>query len=127
MKAIILYVSVGTRIVVPDEMNIDNLTGEDYELLANKSKSRLINNLKTSGMGDILESIEEDTQMPFGSDNEDEYYQPDLFDEDVLSKLASHHVFASKENAQKAFPGVEIHTFHGDDIEDPLFVDEDFK
>lgn len=127
MKAILVEFSLTTRIIVPDDFDIDNMSDKDYSIIREKAVPRFHETLNQEGVGDLIASVDEDTEMPFGSSNEDEYYQPSFDNADVRTRLASHHVFASMKVAQKAFPGVEILTFHGDDIEDPLFVDEDFK
>jgi leucyl aminopeptidase (aminopeptidase T) len=57
----------------------------------------------------------------------DKYYQPSFDDLTKVEGLHSFEVFASKEVAQKAFPGVEILEYTGNDIEEPTFVDERYK
>ena len=127
MKAIIVEFSLMTRIVVPDNFNIDDMSEEDYDIIREKAVPRFHEKLNQEGIGDLIASVEEDTEMPFGSSNEDEYYQPSFEDENKVLGLASFEVFASYEVAQKAFPGVEILTYHGDDIEEPTFVDDRYK
>ena len=132
MKAILVTVSVTTRIVVPDDFNIDDPSEKDYELIREKAYPRLHRNLDENGVGDSLpaDGLEEDTEMPFGTSNKDEYYQPsftDMWKKEIENSLSSFEVFASKKVAQKAFPGVEILTHHGDDIEDITFVDERYE
>jgi hypothetical protein len=127
MKAIIVEFSLTTRIIVPDDFNIDNLRDEDYDTIRERAVPRFHEKLNQEGVGDLIASIEEDEEIPFGSSIEDEYYQPSFDDLSKVEGLSSFEVFASKEIAQKAFPGVEILTFHGGDIEEPSFVDERYK
>jgi len=127
MKAILVEFSLMTRIVVPDNFNIDDMSDEDYDIVREKAVPRFHEKLNQEGVGDLILSVEKDTEMPFGSSNEDEYYQPSFKDLDKVEGLSSFEVFASKEIAEKAFPGVEILTFHGNDIEEPTFVDEKYK
>lgn len=127
MKAILVEFSLMTRIVVPDNFNIDDMSDEDYDIIREKAVPRFHEKLNQEGVGDLIASVEEDTEMPFGSSNEDEYYQPSFDDLSKVKGLSSFEVFASKEVAQKAFPGVEILTYHGDDIEEPSFVDDRYK
>lgn len=127
MKAILVEFCLMTRIVVPDNFNIDDMSDEDYDIIREKAVPRFHEKLNQEGVGDLIASVEEDTEIPFGSSNEDEYYQPSFDDLNKVEGLASFEVFASKELAQKAFPGVEILTYHGDDIEEPSFVDDRYK
>jgi len=54
------------------------------------------------------------------------YYQPNLSDEEWGQKnIFSFEVYHTKEAAQKDFPGAEINTYSGDDIENPHFRDTD--
>ncbi len=123
MKAILVEYSLMTRIIVPDDFNIDNMSDEDYKILEQKVTPRFKNKLNTDGVGDLLNSIVEDQEMPFGTAPDDEYFQPSFDDLSKVENLSSSEVFASKELAQKAFPEVEILTYHGDDIEGKTFVD----
>ena len=61
---------------------------------------------------DVYEALEDDHI----------YYQPDL-DHPDTEDLWSFQVFHSKENAQKAFPNVEIKEYRGDEIGDHTFMD----
>lgn len=130
MKAILVEFSLMTRIVVPDDFNIDEPSDADYDTIREKAIPRFHEKLNTEGVGDLLVSIEEDNEILFGQIIEDEYYQPNFFDKSgrqIVEELASFEVFASKELAQKAFPHCEILTYHGGDIEEPTFVDERYK
>ena len=127
MKAILVEFSLITRIVVPDSFDIDNMSNEDYNIIREKAVPKFHEKLNQEGIGDLIASVEEDTEMPFGSSIEDEYYQPSFDDLSKVKGLASFEVFTSKEIAQQAFPGVEILTYQGGDIEEPSFVDERYK
>lgn len=129
MKAILIDFLAMTRIVVPDDFDIDNPTKDDksYKMLIEKLKPKMreiVDNMDANNIG----LAEEDTETPFGTSRDDEYFQP-KFEEGngVIDKLSSFQVFASREIAEKAFPGVEILTYHGDDIEDVTFVDNEYK
>ena len=127
MKAILVEMGVMTRIIVDDDFNVDELTDKDYEVLRKKALPRIIDALKTNAIGDSLGEIKDDEEIPFGSSSHDEYYQPSFDDLKKVAGLSSSAVFASKKIAQEAFPGVEILTYHGDDIEDPTFVDKRYS
>lgn len=127
MKAILVEFSLTTRIVVPDNFNIDDMSDEDYNIIREKAVPKFHEKLNQEGIGDLIASVEEDTEIPFGSSYEDEYYQPSFEDENKVLGLASFEVFASMEVARKAFPEVEILTYHGNDIEEPSFVDDRYK
>ncbi len=126
MKSILVEFSLTTRIVVPDDFDVDNMSDSDYDIIREKAVPRFHEKLDTEGVGDMIASIEEDEEMPFGSSSEDVCYQPSFDDLDKVDGLFSFQVFASKEVAEKAFPGVEILTYNVGDIEDPSFVDEQY-
>lgn len=71
MKAILVTVSLTTRIVVDDEFNIDELRDEDYNTIRQKAYPRLIDALHTNGVGDSITEIDDDTVIPFGESVED--------------------------------------------------------
>lgn len=127
MKAILVEFSLLTRIVVPDEFDIDNMSDADYATLREKAVPRFHEKLNTDGIGDLLGEVREDEEMPYGESPDDEYYQPSFDDLSKVDGLFSFQVFASKEVAEKAFPGVEILVYHGDDIEEKTFVDNQYS
>lgn len=126
MKAILVEFSLMTRIIVPDEFDIDNMSDADYATLREKAVPRLHEKLDTEGIGDLLGEVREDEEIPYGEGSDDVYYQPSFDDISKVEGLYSFQVFASKEVAQKAFPGVEILEYHGDDIQGKTFVDKQF-
>lgn len=75
MKAILVEFSLLTRIVVPDDFDIEDLTDKEYIELREKALPKFHEKLREDGVGDMLVSIEDDTEMPFGSSNEDENYK----------------------------------------------------
>ncbi len=125
MKAILVEFSLMTRIIVPDEFDIDNMSDADYATLREKAVPRFHEKLDTDGIGDLLGEVREDEEMPYRTGLDDVYYQPE-FTPYVQVHLTSSEVFASKELAEKVFPGVKILEFHGDDIENKTFVDKEF-
>jgi len=72
MKAILVTVSLTTRIIVPDEFDIDNLSNEDYATIREKAFPNYHNKLELDGVGDLLAEIEPDEEMPFGEGFDDE-------------------------------------------------------
>ncbi len=126
MKAILVEFSLMTRIIVPDDFDVDNLSGEDYEAIRHKAVPKFKEKLDIETVGDMLASVQEDEEVPFGSAHTDVYYQPSFDDYSKVEDLSSFEVFASKEVAQRAFPGVRIIEYHGGDIEDPTFVDSKY-
>lgn len=127
MKAILVEFSLMTRIVVPDDFDIDNMSDKDYNTIREKAIPKFHEQLNTDGIGDMLGVVEPDESMPFGQSIDDVYYQPSFDDLSKVEGLSSFEVFASKEVAEKTFPGVEILTYNGGDIEEPTFVDERYK
>lgn len=73
MKAILVEFSLTTRIVVPDDFDIDDMRDAEYKLIREKAIPRFKEKLETEGVGDMIASIQEDEEMPFGSSLEDEY------------------------------------------------------
>lgn len=73
MKAIIVEFSITTRILVPDDFNIDNLNDKEYEEIRNKAVPRFHHKLDIDGVGDMLASIEDDTEMPYGEGLDDKF------------------------------------------------------
>ena len=65
MKAILVEFSLLTRIVVPDDFDIDNLTDKEYTELREKAVPKFHDKLNEDGIGDMLALIEDDTQMPY--------------------------------------------------------------
>lgn len=126
MKAILVEYSLMTRILVPDDFNIASLSDEDAKLLEQKVTPKFKDKLNTDGVYDLLNSIAEDQDMPFGTAPDDEYYQPSFDDLSAIKNLHPYEVFEDKEIAQNAFPGVKILTYHGEDIENKVFVDKFF-
>lgn len=116
----LVYVSVGTRVVVDE-----NATEEE---IMQKARPQLIRNLKEDGILDHVESIDDDTEIPFGEGNGDVYFQPE-FDEKGNVKghesemLYSFNVWHKKENLLKEFPKCNPIEYNGDDIEEPTFMD----
>lgn len=66
MKAILVEFSLMTRILVPDEFDIDNMSDAEYETLREKVIPRFHNKLDTEGIGDMLASVEPDEEVPYG-------------------------------------------------------------
>ncbi len=126
MKAILVEYSLMTRIIVPDDFNIKNMSDEDDKLLKQKVTPKFHNKLNTEGVSDLLHSIVEDQDVPFGTAPDDEYFQPSFDDLSAVHNLHPYEVFEDKEIAQNAFPGVKILTYHDDDIKDKRFVDKFF-
>ncbi len=71
MKAILVEFSLMTRIIVPDEFDVDNMSDADYETLREKAIPRFHNKLDNEGVGDMIASVTEDEEMPFGELPED--------------------------------------------------------
>lgn len=71
MKAILVEFSLKTRIIVPDDFDIDNMSDKDYSIIREKAVPRFHEKLNIEGVGDLLASIEDDEEMPFGSSKED--------------------------------------------------------
>ncbi|HMW11137.1 MAG TPA: hypothetical protein PJ987_11905 [Bacteroidia bacterium] len=71
MKAILVEFSLKTRIIVPDNFNIDDMSDKDYDIIREKAVPRFHEKLNIEGVGDLIASVDEDTEMPFGSSKED--------------------------------------------------------
>lgn len=74
MKAILVEFSLMTRIVVSDDFDIDNLRDEDYVTLREKAVPKVRHKLDVDAVGDLISSIENDEEMPFGEANGEERY-----------------------------------------------------
>lgn len=71
MKAILVEFSLMTRIIVPDEFDIDNMSDADYATLREKAVPRFHEKLDTDGIGDLLGEVREDEECPFGTFDDD--------------------------------------------------------
>ncbi len=71
MKAISVEVSLMTRVIVPDDFNVDDLRDEDYKTLREKALPRLKDILETD-MCENLGEIKDDEEVPFGELDEDQ-------------------------------------------------------
>lgn len=115
-----------TRVIV------DKNATEDQIVKA--AKPNYIAKLNNNELGENIEKVVDDKECPFGSLPKDFYYQPDMMSEKyrtLINKKRSPHlfswqVFKSKALAQKAYPGVEVLEFSGDDIEEITFVDKNY-
>ena len=59
----IIQVSVFTRIIVEDGLTEE----QELEVIADTVKERCHSIINESGIGDLIDSIEEDTECPYGS------------------------------------------------------------
>jgi hypothetical protein len=74
MKAILVTVSVTTRVIVPDNFSIDNPTVEDDNILKSLAAPRLTRTLNDDFF-DNIDVIMDDEECPFGSLKQDEQYK----------------------------------------------------
>ena len=65
MKAILVSVSLMTRIIVDDDFDTDELRNQDYDTIRELAYPRLMAQLKNDGVGDHLEEVIEDTECPY--------------------------------------------------------------
>lgn len=72
MKAIIVEFSLLTRIIVPDDFNIDDMSDTDYDIIREKAVPKFHDKLNEDGIGDMIASIEDDTEMPYGEGLDDD-------------------------------------------------------
>ena len=72
MKAIIVEFSLLTRIIVPDDFNIDDMSDTDYDIIREKAVPKFHDKLNEEGIGDMIASIEDDTEMPYGEGLDDD-------------------------------------------------------
>lgn len=72
MKAILVSISLQTRIVVPDDFNLDELRDKEYETIRNKAWPNLFEAMRINGVGDSLDEVVEDTECPYGTFDMDE-------------------------------------------------------
>lgn len=121
--------SLMTRVIVDENATDDQIIAAAYKGVQDKIDNR--------ELGDNLESIEDDEEMPYDEDYDgdetpestvDNYYQPELDDKgDILGHpgetIFSFEVWASKDELMKDFPKCTPITYSGDDIENPQFVD----
>lgn len=70
MKAILVGVSLLTRVIVPDDFNVDNLSDEDYKTLREKAWPKFHDKLNTEGVGDCIDQIDDDEESPFDENDE---------------------------------------------------------
>lgn len=73
MKAILVEFSLMTRIVVPDDFDIDNMSDKDYDIIREKAVPNFHNKLNEDGIGDMIASIEDDTEVPYGEGLDDKF------------------------------------------------------
>lgn len=133
-KAILVTVELTTRVLVNE-----NATDEQ---IAEAVKPNIIARIQNDEVLENMTEVKDDEEMPYGSLESDKqekgavlypaYYQPDLDHPDVKKAIMkgefnSFDVFAELGHAKEVFPGVEIKTYYGDDIEDPNFVDDDYE
>lgn len=145
--------SEGWSVFAGYKMIASNLTKEDAHLVVNALKKRNNHNGLRNALLDVAEIAgdalgadsclsREDTRKvmeicekalekagqyhDFDFENQkrlmdmpDVYYQPDPLPDD----LPSFGVFLSKEEAERRYPDCEIVEYHGDAIEEPIFVD----
>lgn len=71
MKAIVVEVSLMTRVIVPDDFNVGNLSNEDYKTLREKALPKFRSILE-SDMNENLGEIRDDEECPFGELNDDQ-------------------------------------------------------
>ena len=72
MKAIIVEFSLLTRMIVPDDFNIDDMSDTDYDIIREKAVPKFHDKLNEDGIGDMIASIEDDTEMPYGEGLDDD-------------------------------------------------------
>ena len=72
MKAVLVSVSLQTRIVVPDDFNPDELNDKDYETIRDKAYPQFFEAMRINGVGDSLDECKEDTECPYGTFDMDE-------------------------------------------------------
>lgn len=65
MKAILVSVSLMTRIIVEDDFDTEELKDQDYDTIRKLAYPRLVEQLYNDGVGDHLEEVFEDESMPF--------------------------------------------------------------
>jgi hypothetical protein len=119
----LVTLSLTVRVIVDE-------SAEDTEI-ATKAHEKALNELRTQmGYLDMLENIQDDTEIPFGKGRDDVYYRPKIDDRGVVinheySKhgVLSCEVWREKSNLKKLFPKCIVEEFSGDDIGNKVFVD----
>jgi hypothetical protein len=114
--------SLMTRVIVDENATEDEIIAACYPKIQDKIDNR--------ELGDNLESIEEDEEVPYGVAPFDVYYQPELDDlGDVMGHpgetIFSFEVWENKEKLMELYPNCNPIEYHGDDIEDVQFMDLD--
>jgi hypothetical protein len=122
-KAKLVTLSLTVRIIVDEN-------AEDIEI-ATKAHEKALHEIRNHmGYFDMLEKIEDDTEIPFGKGRGDVYYRPKINDRgEVINYEYSNHavlscdVWRDKSNLKKIFPKCIVEEFSGNDIEHKVFVD----
>jgi hypothetical protein len=112
--------SLTTRIVVDENATEEEMIAASYSKIQDKIDNR--------ELGDNLVEVEDDEEMPFGTANDDVYYQPKIDENGCIvghenDSIFSFEVYRSKENLMQDFPNCTPIEYSGDDIEDYTFVD----
>jgi len=117
----LVYVSFITRVVVDENATDDQIIEAAKPNLYEKVRLETYDN---------LEKIEDDTECPFGTFNEEveTFYQPETNEEGMIKgheeeQCFSVEVWKSKELLMQTYPNCIPLTLTREDIENPCFVD----
>ncbi len=117
----LVMVSLMTRVLVEEN--------DTEEQIIEASRLKFLSKIENE-LGEHIESIENDEEVPFGKGYADVYYRPKIDDRgDVINHQYSKHgvlsceVWRYKSNLKKVFPKCIVEEFSGDDIGNKIFVD----
>jgi hypothetical protein len=117
----LVMVSLMTRVVVDEN--------DTEEQIIEASRLKFLSKIENE-LGEHIELIENDEEVPFGEVYDDVYYRPKIDDRGgVINHEYSKHgvlsceVWRDKSNLKKLFPKCIVEEFSGDDIENKVFVD----
>ncbi|GIV43874.1 MAG: hypothetical protein KatS3mg035_0997 [Bacteroidia bacterium] len=114
--------SLMTRVIVDENATEDEIIEACYPKIQDKIDNR--------ELGDNLESIKEDIEIPLGTLFGDVYYQPELDENGYIKGHPKETIFPfevwhNKEKLMELYPNCNPIEYHGDDIEYVQFMDVD--